>query len=118
VISILQFDVGDDGEARQFVARLELALRMLAERPGYLSGSAGRSTDDPGRWVLVTEWRDVGAYRRSLGGLEMKVHVVPVLSECIDEPTAFEQLLTAEPGQPPISHASDRARDPSADSAR
>ncbi len=52
MMSILRFDVTDEAG---FVQRAETALRVLAARPGYLRGRAGRSTDEPTRWVIVTD---------------------------------------------------------------
>jgi heme oxygenase (mycobilin-producing) len=106
MISVLQFDVTDEAD---FTERLHTALRVLAARVGYLSGSAGRSTDDPSRWVLVTEWVHVGAYRRALGNYDVKLYATPLLAQAIDEPSAFEPLLTATPGAEPTTAASDRA---------
>ncbi len=87
------------------------ALQVLAARPGYVRGSAGRATDDPQLWVLVTEWRDVGSYRRALGAYEVKIGAQPLLAQAIDEANAFEELVVAEPGATPVRHNSDRALD-------
>jgi hypothetical protein len=107
VISVLQFDVPDDENG--FVERMRTAMRVLAERPGYVRGSAGRSTDEPTRWVLVTEWRNVGSYRRALGGFEVKLHATPLLAQAVDLPSAFESLLVAAPDGAPTVSASDHA---------
>ena len=40
--------------------------------------------------MLVTRWANVGSYRRALQGYEAKVVVVPLLSEALDEPSAYE----------------------------
>jgi heme oxygenase (mycobilin-producing) len=95
-----------------FVTRAHAALAALAERPGYLSGRLTRALDDPARWTLVNEWESVGAYRRALGGFDVKVHATPLLSESVDEPSAFETLASAEPGGQVVVTASDRATEP------
>jgi hypothetical protein len=95
-----------------FVTRAHAALAVLAERPGYLSGRLTRALDDPTYWTLVTEWESVGAYRRALGGFEVKVTATPLLSESIDEPSAYETLAAAEPGGEVVVTASDRAAEP------
>jgi hypothetical protein len=112
IISVLRFAVGDqvDDEAH-FCAQAQEALRALAARDGYLQGSAARATDDPRAWVLVTHWRDVGSYRRALGNYEVKVAATPLLAQSLDEVSAYEALIVAEPGAEPVVHASDR--DPS-----
>ncbi|MFL6023806.1 MAG: antibiotic biosynthesis monooxygenase family protein [Marmoricola sp.] len=83
-------------------ADLETAHATLAERAGYVDGTLGRNVDDPGLWVLVTRWRDVGSYRRALSSYEVKLSAVPVLSRAIDEPSGYElvgdgELNTAVP---------------------
>jgi hypothetical protein len=95
-----------------FVTRAHAALAALADRPGYLAGRLTRALDDPAWWTLVTEWESVGAYRRALGGFDVKVHATPLLSESIDEPSAFETLASAEPGGEVTVTASDRAAEP------
>jgi len=37
---------------------------------------------------------NVGSYRRALSPYDVKMAAVPLLSEAIDEPTAYEDLLT------------------------
>lgn len=81
---------GDD-----FLERAHTALQALAERPGYVDGGIGRSTDDPTWWVMTLHWDSVGAYRRALGAYDVKVAAVPLLSEAVDEPTAYELLADA-----------------------
>jgi hypothetical protein len=105
MISVLQFDTDDEPA---FIDAAQTALRVLAARTGYRKGSVGRSTDDPRRWVLVTEWADVGSYRRALGNYEVKVHATPLLAQSLDEPGGFEVLIEAGPGAEPIRHESDR----------
>ena len=83
------------------------ALAVLAARPGYVRGSAGRATDDPTQWVLVTEWRDIGSYRRALGNFDVKVHAQALLSRAVDEANAYEVLVEAQPGAQPVRYESD-----------
>lgn len=83
------------------------ALELLAGRPGYLSGRFGVATDQDfdrasgsaplSIYALVTEWENVGSYRRALSGFEIKMEVVPLLSRALDEPGGFEEIaLTAD----------------------
>ena len=74
----------EQSQAERFQAEAEQALRLLAERPGFVRGSVGRSTDDAGSWLLLTEWESVGAYRRGLGGYQVKLHATPLLSQALD----------------------------------
>ena len=100
------------GDQDSFAGRAHAALAALADRPGYVSGRLTRALDDPTHWTLVTEWESVGAYRRALGGFDVKVHATPLLSESLDEPSAFETLASAEPGAAVVVVDSDRAAEP------
>jgi hypothetical protein len=95
-----------------FVPRAEAALAALAARPGYVAGTFGRAADDPRYWCLVTSWASVGAYRRALGAFEVKMSATPLLAESVDEPSAYEVLLSAEPGGAIQAGGSDRAVGP------
>ncbi|OLB76295.1 MAG: antibiotic biosynthesis monooxygenase [Actinobacteria bacterium 13_2_20CM_2_71_6] len=97
---------GDDAEFR---ARAGAALAVLGARPGYVRGQLGRAYDDPSRWTLVTEWESVGAYRRALSAYDVKVEATPLLAESLDEPSAFEILAQAVPGEPVVTAESDLA---------
>ena len=92
-----------------FVREANAALAALAQRPGYVSGRLTRALDDPALWTLVTEWESVGAYRRALGGFDVKVHATPLLARAVDEASAFETLASAAPGGAVTVVASDRA---------
>ncbi|OYO17325.1 antibiotic biosynthesis monooxygenase [Enemella dayhoffiae] len=73
-----------------FEARLAPVVELLSGRDGFVDAEVGRNLDEPDLWVLVTRWRDVGSYRRALGGMESKLIVVPLLSQAIDEPSAYD----------------------------
>ncbi|MDO5498401.1 MAG: antibiotic biosynthesis monooxygenase family protein [Propionibacteriaceae bacterium] len=72
-----------------FEQRLAPAVDVLRGKPGFIDAEVAQNLDDPELWVLVTRWENVGSYRRALGGLESKMVVVPLLSEAIDEPSAY-----------------------------
>ena len=87
VMVITRFRVVDpDG----FADRVDAALVVLSARPGFLAADLERNLDEPDLWALVTRWQNVGSYRRALQGYESKVVVVPLLSEALDEPSAYE----------------------------
>jgi quinol monooxygenase YgiN len=94
--------------APDFADRARAALAALAARPGYLRGTLGRSTDDPDAWVLLTEWENVGSYRRALGNYEVKLHASTLLADAVDLPSSFEPLLEVAPGGAAIERDSDR----------
>jgi hypothetical protein len=83
-------------EAVEFVRLARTALGAFAARPGFVAGRVGRAIDDGELWVLGTEWRDVGSYRRALGSYEVKLHAVPLMYRAVDEPSAYEDLLTVD----------------------
>jgi quinol monooxygenase YgiN len=104
VIALTQFrDASPD-----FAERAQAALAALAARPGYVRGSLGRSTDEPDAWVLLTEWENVGSYRRALGNYEVKLHATPLLSSALEGPGAFEALVEVASDGAVVSHESDR----------
>lgn len=105
MISVAHFRAGDGG----FEARAQDALSALGVRPGFVQGSLGRSTDDATAWVLVTEWENVGSYRRALGNYDVKVRATPLLGEALDLPSSFESLVHATAGGDTTTHGSDRA---------
>ena len=80
----------------EFLAAAEEALAALAVRPGCRGARVARAIDDPQVYVLVTEWDDVGSYRRALSNFDVKVAAVPVLASAMDEESAFEVLAAAE----------------------
>lgn len=104
--------VVDERQAGGFVGRAQAALAVLAARPGYRSGRLTRALDEPSHWCLVTEWESVGTYRRALGAYDVKVQATPLLAESVDEPSAYEDLATADPGGPVMTMTSDRAAEP------
>ncbi len=95
-----------------FAERASAALAALAVRPGYVRGDVGRAYDDPTHWSVVTEWESVGAYRRALGGFDVKMHATPLLAQSVDEPSAFEVLASAAVDGTVTTTQSDRADDP------
>lgn len=99
------------GDPESFRAELEVALSVLAEQPGFESGTIGRNVDDPGLWVLQTRWAGPGAYRRGLSAYDVKIRAWAVLGRAIDEASAYEVLST---GQEP-NQARPRGAEPSLD---
>ena len=89
MLVVSRFRVPEE-EAVAFRDDLERARAVLAELPGHFSGRVGRNVDDPTLWTLVTEWEDVGSYRRALGTYEGKMHIQPLMVHALDEPSAYE----------------------------
>jgi quinol monooxygenase YgiN len=109
VIAVLHFRPAVDVDTFQEQARA--ALTALAARPGFVRASVGRATDDAAAWVMVTEWESVGAYRRGLGGYDVKLIATPLLAQALDQPTAFEVLISVADDGSVQTRPSDRALD-------
>ncbi len=105
LISVTHFAASDDG----FAERAARALAALSACRGYQRGRLGRSTDDTGDWVLVTEWANVGSYRRALGSYDVKLQATPLLAEALDRPSSFEALVEIAAGGAAARSASDHA---------
>ncbi len=93
----------DDDLVDQATSELGTCLEALGRQTGFVDGSVGRAMDEPTLWVLTTSWRDVGSYRRALSSYEIKATVVPLLSNAVDEPSAYEVIVgggATEPNQP------------------
>jgi quinol monooxygenase YgiN len=97
VLVLNRFIVASD-DVDSFVAQAHAALSALAEAPGYLRGELTRSLDEPEHWCLVTEWLNVGSYRRALGRFDVKINATPLLARSLMEPSAYETLASAAPG--------------------
>jgi quinol monooxygenase YgiN len=107
VLVLNRFDVPADDQ--EFVGKAHAALKALAESPGYVRGELTRSLDEPGSWCLLTEWENVGVYRRALGRFDVKISATPLLAQSLMEPCAYETLASAAPGGAIETWESDRA---------
>ena len=96
--------VVEPGDEETFRGQAAAALGALSERPGWLGGRLGRAVDDARGWLILTEWESVGAYRRALGGFDVKMHATPLLARAVAEPSAYETFDD-------LSARSDRAAD-------
>jgi quinol monooxygenase YgiN len=96
MLVVTRYRVAQD-EAVAFRERARTAMLALTQRPGCLSAHLARAVDDAALWTLTTTWTSVGDYRRALSAYDVKVNAVPLLSQAIDEPTAFEELLVWTP---------------------
>jgi quinol monooxygenase YgiN len=98
VIVVTRYRVSDQdpldekqGEnAEGFGERLSAVAAIFAGKPGFLEATVARNVDEPDLWTLVTRWRNVGSYRRALSAYDVKLHAVPLLSQALDEPSAYE----------------------------
>lgn len=77
-------------DAPGFRDRAEVALAALSVRPGFQRGRVAVAPDEPTTWLLLTEWDNVGSYRRGLGGVEVRIAMAALYAEAVDAPSAFE----------------------------
>ena len=93
-----------------FAEDARVALATLAESVGFLDGAIAQATDETDLRLITTRWQDVGSYRRALSRFEVKISAVPLLSQAIDESSAFEAVHVISEG---VTHsvASGRAAD-------
>lgn len=89
MLAFSRFRVAADAEA-SFIQRAEAAVTFFRTRPGNLSAELVRNLDEPDLWAIATAWQNVGSYRRGFNGYEAKIVLVPLLSEAIDEPSAYD----------------------------
>lgn len=78
-----------DADTAPWVEAARDVVAFLRTRPGVESVEVVRNLDESSLWAIVSRWRDVGSYRRALQGMEAKMLVVPLLSQAIDEPSAY-----------------------------
>jgi quinol monooxygenase YgiN len=98
VVARLRPAAGDTGSFR---AELSAAVAAMAARPGHVSSRVGQALDDPSVWVLVSEWVNVGSYRRALSSYDVKLASVVLMGSVVNEPTAYEvveEVVTPAPG--------------------
>ncbi|MCX6445149.1 MAG: antibiotic biosynthesis monooxygenase [Actinobacteria bacterium] len=89
MIAIARFEL-PLSEADAFRSELESVREVLSAADGFVSGTVGQNLDEPTLWVLTTEWKNVGSYRRALSSTRAKLEAIPVLARAIDEPGAYE----------------------------
>jgi heme oxygenase (mycobilin-producing) len=78
----------DDEES--FRTEVRAAIDALAARPGHVSTRLAQALDDPSVWVLVSEWINVGSYRRALGNFEVKMASGVLMGAAFNEPSAYD----------------------------
>ena len=106
MLLVCRFTVSSAREP-DFTTRAARALELLAARPGFRGGEAGRAIEDRHQWVLVLRFDSVDAYRRALSPFDVREHVHPLLAEA-DTTTeqTHETRLSVTPGATPEHHPS------------
>ncbi|MGC3992994.1 MAG: antibiotic biosynthesis monooxygenase family protein [Propionicimonas sp.] len=89
MIAISRFRV--PGDASGFVGLAQLVVERFAASPGCVDARLVQNLDEPELWALVSNWADVGSYRRAFNGTEAKLVLMPLMSLAIDEPGAYAE---------------------------
>lgn len=95
VLVVARLRPPDDEES--FRSDVRVALDALASRPGHVASRLAQALDDPSMWVLVSEWVNVGSYRRALSSYDVKMASSALMGAVVNEPTAYdvvEQITT------------------------
>ena len=77
-------------EPETFRADVRAAIEALAARPGHVSTRLAQALDDPLVWVLVSEWVNVGSYRRALSSYDVKMASAVLMGAAFNEPSAYD----------------------------
>jgi hypothetical protein len=88
---------GDRSVAERPPAGSAQAVRLLGEQPDTRSVRWARSTEDPGRWVLVAEFDTAAGFRRAQSPLPVRTALIPWLSGARSS-AAFEVVSAADAG--------------------
>jgi heme oxygenase (mycobilin-producing) len=88
---VTRFIVPDDGPApEEFAAGLLRLSEAFSPRPGHRRTRSAQALDDPTRWVLVSEWDDVGPWRRALSSYDVRIEAMPLMAYAEGEPGVYE----------------------------
>jgi hypothetical protein len=87
----------DEGAADPADLVVPAAVRELGVQPDTRSLRWARSTEDPGRWVLVAEFATAAAFRRAQAPLPVRTALIPWLGTAASS-AAFEVIAAADAG--------------------
>jgi heme-degrading monooxygenase HmoA len=90
MIAISRFRVAEADESR-FADDAGVAVAQFAGSRGCLGAELVRNLDEPSLWAIVSRWEQVGDYRRAFNGTPAKMALIPLLSQAIDEPSAYDR---------------------------
>ncbi len=91
VIVVTRFIV-PDSEAADFLHGARQFIAALEQRPGHVSSRTARALDDADRWLVISEWVGVGAWRRALSAYEVRLEAVPFMARAEAEPSVYETV--------------------------
>jgi len=95
-VLIAQFDSGGEAAGEPPVGSAE-AVRLLGDQPDTRALRWARSTEDPGRWLLVAEFETAAGFRRAQSPLPVRAALIPWLAAAASS-AAFEVIAAADAG--------------------
>lgn len=84
MFAVSRFRAGDDFEEQG-----RAVVEFWRSKPGCQFAEVVRCLDDQGLWAIISQWDEVGSYRRSFNGYDAKMLLTPILGRALDEPSAF-----------------------------
>jgi hypothetical protein len=92
VLIVTRFIVPDETPefTAEFVANGTRLRAAFQARPGHVRSTLARALEDATRWVLVSEWTGVGAWRRALSSYDVRIDVMPLMAHAENEPAVYE----------------------------
>ncbi|MEU1848526.1 antibiotic biosynthesis monooxygenase family protein [Streptomyces sp. NPDC019990] len=88
-----------EGREAEFVASYQDVLERAVRSPGHLREQLCRSLDDPGQWLLTSEWENFEAIRRWRTDPDHATLVEP-MNACLhdDRWTGIFEIVPEAPG--------------------
>lgn len=77
--------------AAEFVAGATAVVEHYRACTGNEAAELLQCLDEPQLWLIHSRWANVGSYRRAFNGTEAKLVLLPLLSQAINEPSAFDE---------------------------
>ena len=96
MLAISRFQASDPS----FQAGAQAVVAHFAASAGCLDARLLQNLDEPELWAIVSDWADVGSYRRAFNGTPAKLLLVPLLSQAIDEPSAYADAAEVGENRP------------------
>lgn len=88
----------EPGSADQALVDAAEPIRLLAAQPDTRTLRWGRSTEDASRLVLVAEFDTAAGYRRAQSPFEVRLALIPWLSQAEIRTSGVFEVLTAADG--------------------
>lgn len=88
---IFMITVPDESTDR-FLAAYDGIARRVAEIPGHVEDQVARSTTDPNRWVITSEWEHAEAFETWERSTEHRTLVAP-MRDCFTDPLSLRFVV-------------------------